>query len=147
MHPLATYRLDKDDCVKRQSERGAVAVELAILLPVLLVILLGIVEFGRVFNAQISLTQAAREGARVMAVTNDLDAASAATIEAGVALNPKLISGNLDLSSTNIATSAEATGCLPGNQATVSINYELPAMTGFIGPLTLTATGAMRCGG
>jgi hypothetical protein len=34
-----------------RGERGAVAVEFAIILPVLLLILLGIMEFGRAYNA------------------------------------------------------------------------------------------------
>ena len=46
-------------------ERGAVAVEFAVLLPVLLMILLGIIEFGIAFNHQQGLHAAAREGARL----------------------------------------------------------------------------------
>ncbi len=49
-------------------DRGAVAVEFALLLPVLLLILFGIIDFGRALNAQITLTQAAREGARLAAL-------------------------------------------------------------------------------
>ena len=50
--------------MSRASERGAVAVEFALLAPVLIMILLGIMEFGRAYNAQVSLTNAAREGVR-----------------------------------------------------------------------------------
>ena len=46
-----------------RKERGAVAVEMAMILPLLLLILMGTIEFGRVLNVQVSLTQAAREGA------------------------------------------------------------------------------------
>ena len=49
-------------------DRGAVAVEFALLLPVLLLIVFGIIDFGRALNAQITLTQAAREGARLAAL-------------------------------------------------------------------------------
>jgi Flp pilus assembly protein TadG len=52
----------------RKGERGAVAVEFAILLPVLLLILFGIVEFGFVFNRYTSVTHAAREGVRQLSV-------------------------------------------------------------------------------
>ena len=48
----------------RRSERGAAAVEMAFMLPVLLFVLFGIIDFGRMLNAQITLTEAAREGAR-----------------------------------------------------------------------------------
>jgi len=47
---------------------GAAAVEMALLLPVLLLILFGIVDFGRMLNTQIALSQAAREGVRGLAL-------------------------------------------------------------------------------
>jgi hypothetical protein len=49
---------------KGKSERGAALVELAIMLPVLLLILMGIVEFGLLFYNQQVLTNSSREGAR-----------------------------------------------------------------------------------
>ena len=49
-------------------DRGAAAVEFALLLPVLLLLVFGIIDFGRALNAQITLTQAAREGARIAAL-------------------------------------------------------------------------------
>src|SRR5205823_1234240 len=49
-------------------DRGSVAVEFALLLPVLLLIIFGVIDFGRAINAQITLTQAAREGARLDAL-------------------------------------------------------------------------------
>lgn len=45
-------------------ERGQSLVELAIMLPILLIILLGIIDFGRVFYAYVTITNASREGAR-----------------------------------------------------------------------------------
>lgn len=56
------------------SDRGAAAVELALILPVLLLIVFGIIDFGRMLNAQITLTEAAREGARAEALGADPDA-------------------------------------------------------------------------
>ena len=49
-------------------DRGAAAVEFALLLPLLLLLVFGIIDFGRALNAQITLTQAAREGARLDAL-------------------------------------------------------------------------------
>jgi Flp pilus assembly protein TadG len=49
-------------------ERGAAAVELALLLPMLLMVICGIIDFGRMLNAQVTLTQAAREGVRAAAL-------------------------------------------------------------------------------
>jgi Flp pilus assembly protein TadG len=46
---------------------GATAVEFAIVLPILLMLLLGIISVGLLYNQQLTLTQAAREGARFAA--------------------------------------------------------------------------------
>ncbi|WP_051366588.1 TadE family protein [Hamadaea tsunoensis] len=55
--------------LRRVSDRGASAVEFALVAPVMLLLVFGIIDFGRLFNAQITLTEAAREGARAAAVT------------------------------------------------------------------------------
>lgn len=49
-------------------DEGQALVEFALLTPFLLVFLVGILEFGRAWNAHIVVTQAAREGARKAAV-------------------------------------------------------------------------------
>src|SRR5580704_13840340 len=49
-------------------DRGAAAVEFALCLPILLLLVFGIIDFGRALNAQITLTQAAREGVRLAAL-------------------------------------------------------------------------------
>jgi Flp pilus assembly protein TadG len=48
-----------------KSERGAELIEMALVLPLLLLILLGIVDFGFLFARYEVLTNAAREGARI----------------------------------------------------------------------------------
>jgi len=53
------------------NEKGASAVEFALLLPVLVMIVFGIFEFGIAYNNYIALTHAAREGARLAAVGKD----------------------------------------------------------------------------
>ncbi len=47
-----------------RSQRGQSLAELAVVLPILLVIVLGSIDLGRVFFAYISVTNAARNGAR-----------------------------------------------------------------------------------
>lgn len=51
-----------------QNNRGQALVEMAMVLPVLLLILAGTIEFGRVLNQYLVVTAAAREGARAAAV-------------------------------------------------------------------------------
>lgn len=48
-----------------RNQRGQSLVELAIVLPILLLLLLGIVEFGRVYSVQLMLDNASREGVRL----------------------------------------------------------------------------------
>lgn len=56
-----------------KEEKGQSLVELALVLPFLLLILLGIIQFGFVLSGQITVTSAAREGAR-LAATGATDA-------------------------------------------------------------------------
>jgi Flp pilus assembly protein TadG len=54
-------------------DRGAAAVEFALVLPVLLLVVFGIVNFGIIFSQQLTLNNALREGAR-KAVVNEVSA-------------------------------------------------------------------------
>jgi len=56
-------------CAVRARERGQSLVELALILPILLVLLAGALDLGRVFYATVSLNNAAREGALQAAET------------------------------------------------------------------------------
>jgi Flp pilus assembly protein TadG len=58
-------------------QRGAAAVEFALVLPILLVILLGIIDFGLYFYNDLQLTHVARDAARYLSV-GDVDEATAA---------------------------------------------------------------------
>ena len=58
-------------------ERGQALVELAIILPVFMLILLGIVQIGSVFRDYIALTDATRVGARQAAVARSIQPESA----------------------------------------------------------------------
>lgn len=132
----------------RRKERGAVAVEMAIILPLLLLILIGTIEFGRVFNVQISLTQAAREGARHAAIHHHK-----ATLDVeGTALGAAPA-----LAGLGVAVWDDADSCSSGSNVEVRTSVTLPSLTGFLDagffgapgifPLTLTGVGVMRCGG
>lgn len=122
----------------QERERGAVAVEMALLLPVLVLLLLGIMEFGRAYNAQITLSSAAREGVRVMAINNNAAAARTAVKAAASGLNPALSDASIVLNPTN---------CTAGAQMTLKITYSLSTMTGIAGPFPMEGKGVMLCGG
>lgn len=135
--PYRLVRLGMES-VSKASERGAVAVEFALLAPVLVMILLGIMEFGRAYNAQLTLTDAARQAVRIMAIDNDPAAAKAAAINSARALNPDLADGNIAFAPAS---------CAAGSQMTATVSYTLSTMTGIAGPFAMEGTGTMLCGG
>jgi Flp pilus assembly protein TadG len=60
---------------KRAERNGQNLIELALILPVLILILTGTVDLGRAMQAYIGISQAAREGARYGSLGNGWDAA------------------------------------------------------------------------
>ena len=101
--------------MRKLNERGAAATEFALLLPVFLMILFGIIEFGMIMYGREVVTNAAREGARAGIVQGP----------------PKRTSGQI----TTIANSyLTGTGI---NQADVTFT---PAGVGLASPNTLTVT-------
>ncbi len=120
------------------SERGAAAVEFAILLPLLLMLVLGTIEFGRAYNAQITLTNAARDGVRVMAIANDPAGAKTAATNAAESVSTTIPTSDITLSTNT---------CSTGTQVTLTINYTLSTITGIAGPFPMTGKGVMLCGG
>ena len=120
------------------NERGAVAVEFAILLPLLLMLVLGTIEFGRAYNVQITLTNAARDGVRVMAITNVAADAKAAAKNAAAS-----VSTSIPISDVTLSTPT----CSTGSQVTLTIKYNLSTITGIAGPFAMTGKGVMLCGG
>ncbi|GAB3544785.1 hypothetical protein GCM10027404_02080 [Arthrobacter tumbae] len=127
--------------MKPSNDRGAVAVEMALLLPVLILLLFGIMEFGRAYNAQVTLTNAARDGARAMAITNDPIKARAAAASAASTLRPLLTTSNFTPAPTPCSPTVS------GESTTFTISYSLNTLTGIAGPFTMTGKGTMLCGG
>jgi Flp pilus assembly protein TadG len=60
---------------RMRSEKGAALLEAAITVPIILLISVGIFEFGRAYQTWQVLTNAAREGARIAVLTGTTDAA------------------------------------------------------------------------
>jgi Flp pilus assembly protein TadG len=119
-----------------RSDRGTTVVEFALILPILVMLVFGIVEFGRGYNAKVTVTHAAREGVRVLALTADPVAAEIAVKNAATSLNAGAIT---------VTSSA----CTPGTPASVTVQYpftyDVPLVGG--GTETLSSTGVMRCTG
>ncbi len=123
----------------RRDERGAAVVEFALVLPILVLFVFGIVSFGQAYNARIELTSAVREGARVAALGGTASDVSQRTRDAA----PGLTAGLITVTSTLCtATPAPANG-------TVTASYPFVIDIPLFGTRarTLTAKGVMRCGG
>jgi len=89
-------------------ERGAAAVEFGLILPVLLMIIGGIIDFGIMYNKQILLSNAARDGVRQVVVNQTTGGWSASDIQSRVsqAANPLALSSTFTLErSTDNGTS------------------------------------------
>lgn len=54
-----------------RNQCGQSAVEFALVIPILMVILLSIIDLGQILHQQLIVTEAAREGARAVAVSGD----------------------------------------------------------------------------
>ncbi|GAB2710630.1 TadE/TadG family type IV pilus assembly protein [Arthrobacter bambusae] len=123
----------------RNQERGAVAVEFALVAPILVSLIIAVVEFSNAYNIQVSVTQASREAARTMAITNDSSKATAA----GKAGAP-----SLDTSKLSFSYSGACGAGSPPPTITVTTTYSGKSLTGFFGSnVTVTGKGAMQCNG
>lgn len=71
-----------------ERDRGQAAVELALALPLVCVVLLGVVQVGVIVRDQLAVQAAAREGARAAAVAADPVAAANAAIAARSGVHP-----------------------------------------------------------
>ena len=136
---------------RRRDERGAAVVEFALILPILVMFVFGIVEFGRAYSARIQLTAAVREGARAGALGGDVEAATRAGApglkgEIKVFYTPT--SGS-ECSGAGPATTLGSSTSTTIATATVRATYEFPYTIPHFrsDTWTLSATGVMRCGG
>jgi Flp pilus assembly protein TadG len=127
---------------RRNTDQGQAVVEFAVILPVLLLILFAILQFGVVFNNYIQVTAAAREGARKAAVSRSLgtaNAESAATTSAKSAA-PGLTQSSVNVSFPNNPTFAQ------GSDVSVQVTY--PYSISIIGLVVasgnLSSTTTMR---
>ena len=121
---------------KFKYSQGQTAVEFALVLPLLLLILMGIIEFGRLWETTNILTSAAREGARVAAVT----APNAGMVQ--TAAQNVLTAGNI------AGATVTVNGPNAAREVTVTVQFGYVPITGAIipglGNLQLTRSTTMH---
>ena len=122
---------------RMRDESGAAAVEFALVFPMLMLVLFGIIEFGAMYNAQLMITGAAREGARSMAISGDPVTAKLDTLEAATGVS---------LAAAEVSFSRAT--CAIGQDVSVVITHKQHFLTGMFGAtVDLTGKATRRCNG
>jgi Flp pilus assembly protein TadG len=106
-------------------ERGQAVTEFAVILPVLMMVLFAIFQFGVVFNNYIQVTSAAREGARKGAVSRNAGACATVqttAINAAQAAAPGLNWGQSGAGVT-VTDTCTNNAIQQGTDLTVTANY------------------------
>lgn len=131
------------------SQRGAAAVEFALVLPVLLSLLLGVVDLGLAVYTQSVLSNASREGARagvVLALTRPSSQAIATVVQTYLSNSLGSVNQFGTLTFTPPAPCVDANG-----QLTVQMGYSFQGFAlgavaeAFKQPIMLTAKTTMAC--
>lgn len=125
---------------KLRNESGQSMVEFALILPVLLFIVIGIIEFGFMFSGYLALTNASREAVRYISLGGD----NASAIQ-----RAKDVSMNLDPNQMTILIDPSGGIRERGDSVKVTIQYDYKFLTPFFGvlfgnTLELEADAVMR---
>jgi Flp pilus assembly protein TadG len=131
-------------------DRGAAAVEFALVFPLVIMLLLSVIEFSRLWNIQATISDSARIAARTAAILSTNPALDDAEVEAAAAADATGIPSFVDWS---IATVTVALDCDTSGGVATSVVSVAPGsfstwFSSALGtPITLTANGEMPCGG
>ena len=113
---------------RTRRERGQSLVELALVLPVFLVIVMATIDFGWAFNNYITVTNAAREGARLGAIgSTKADIESKATAKAP----------------SGATATATGAGGASGSEVKVKVEYNYTYIPPLGGLLSLLSGGSV----
>lgn len=98
-------------------EDGQAITEFALILPILVALLLGIIQFGIVFNNYLTITDAARAGARKAAVSRFLG-------DNGAAAKVTAQNSAQELNQTDLKVTVTSTNWdVPGSDVNVTVTY------------------------
>lgn len=132
--------------MRKLNERGVVAAEFALLLPVFLLILFGIIEFGMIMYGRETVTNAAREGARAGIVQGPPKRTSSEI----TAIANNYLTGT-GIKQADVTFTPVGVGLSNPNMLTVTAQYRynflipyVPAVVGIPNPLIITTQVVMR---
>ena len=139
-----------------RSQRGAELIEFALVLPLLLLLVLGIVDFGFLFQRLEVVTNAAREGARIAVLGSTYSTADVQTrvtdylVEGGVPITP----GNPVITVSSPTLNIPGASSISAKTVEVRYNYSYMFLSGiasFFGgsfsSVPLTGVSTMRAEG
>ena len=137
-----SHKVDKVCRSFRKRRRGAAAVEFAVVAPIFLLLVFGMIEYGRMVMVQQVLTNASREGAR-RAV---LDGSTNQDVVDDV--DPYLSSGSIDGANIPVTPTNPGDAAF-GDPVTVSVDIQFSQVSWlpspmYLGGRTLSATTVMR---
>jgi Flp pilus assembly protein TadG len=125
----------------RRESHGQSLVEAAIILPVLIILIMGIIDFGLLFNNTIMISNAAREGARQAALGGNDDE---------VVQTIQNMTTTLDQTAMTVSITPGYAARNHGTEVTVSVSYQNELITPLIdsffsgGAASLKSTSIMR---
>jgi len=122
---------------RRDGQRGAAIVEFALVLPLLLTLVLGAIDWGWYFFIDQLVTNAAREGARAGTMLPPTSSDSDATAAATGASNNYLTSVQLKATGVAATTVTVTTAGGSTKAVQVTITYPVGSLTGFMPPALL----------
>ena len=138
----------------RRDQRGAALLEMAFTLPLLLLISVGIFEFGRAFEVWQVLTNAAREGARVAVLPGISDAmvtarvqqyANAGVLDTGVTPTVTILRNSTISYGSGTASGSTVTVTYPFRFIVLQSVVRLVVNGSTVGaPFTMAASATMR---
>ena len=106
----------------KKSERGQSLVEFALILPLFMIVLFGIMEFGRMWEISNLITSASREGARVAAISGSSQS------QAINAAQHVLSAANIDDATVSVS------GPNSASEVSVTVTLQYTSLTGSIIP-------------
>jgi Flp pilus assembly protein TadG len=110
-------------------DRGAAAVEMAIVSMFLLVLVLGIVDLGRAITTNISVRDAVQEGAMYGAFTRDVT-----TAEIDARVKASVSEPDLTTASITVYCEADPRDLQDGTRVRVEMIYDVDLITPIVGP-------------
>lgn len=107
---------------KQKKESGQAMVEFALIIPIFILILFAVIDFGHLLSTNIAVTNAAREGART-GITCASDADFSSQVE------NRVHSSAPDLKDSNLSVSATKTGSSGNQDVVVTLEYIVEPLT------------------